>query len=130
MTLQLKIKRDPDPTIAALLELRPRIRLKEFLAKNANNPYNEFDKRRREKILAYVERQAKRTEAEKENDYQQQISSYQNAWVEARIREPDSKWRRWWWSEDRPESQVIEEWVPWSRIDGEPINIWRLSSKK
>ena len=82
MTLQLK----PDPTIEALLQLRPRIRLKEFLAKNANNPYNEFDKRRKEKILDYYERQskakAKRTDEEKENDYQQ-ISSYQNAWVEA-----------------------------------------------
>lgn len=92
---------------------------------NENNPFAEI---RIKKILEYAAKQAKRTTAEKAADYQV-IDEFQNVWVEARIRAPASKWQRWWWSEDRPDSKVIEEWEPWNRF-GEPVNIWRYYKKK
>ena len=82
--------------------------------------YNEFDKIRRQKILDYAARQAKRTAAEKAKDCQD-IDEFQNASVEARIRAPASTWERW--------DGMIEEWEPWNRF-GEPVNKWRYYKKK
>jgi hypothetical protein len=70
MSLKLKLK--PNPTRDALLQIRPHIRVKEFLIKNNNN-YNEFDKIQRQKILDYVERQGRAKRAQEYNEYRLRV---------------------------------------------------------
>jgi hypothetical protein len=72
---------------------------------------------RRQKILAYAETQAQRTDEEKENDFHDS-DEYQAEWVERKIK--SQRWERC--------NGMIEEWTPWNRFT-EPINQWRYYKK-
>jgi len=108
-----------NPTLQMVSEIRPPIRIKKLLPL-LHNPKELHRQVRRIQILEYAARQAKRTQEEKAADYQD-IDECQNRWIEARMRGSAKSWKRW--------DGTIEEWSPWSWIDGEAINIWREYKK-
>jgi hypothetical protein len=78
-----------------------------------------FRENRRIKILEYAQRYSKRTDTEKESDFED-INEEQEEWVKKRITAPSWAWQRW--------DGIIEEWTPWNRF-GDPINQWRCYKK-
>jgi len=69
-------------------------------------------KRKRERIL-FAELLEEIPDLEEPDEDQEQ-------WVKKRMSGP--RWERW--------DRHAEEWTPFSRIDGEAINVWRYNSKK
>jgi len=78
---------------------------------------NSFSITRIKKIREYAERQERRTEAEKQNDFQE-VTEEQQGWINHRINAPARTWERW------NADKVREVWEPWNRF-GEPVNRWR-----
>jgi hypothetical protein len=87
---------------------------------NAIPSDSNYSEIRIQKIRDYAKRQKLRTDAEKENDFQDvNVDEFQNEWIEHKIK--GRKWERW--------NGMIEEWEPWNRF-GEPVNIWRYYKSK